>query len=78
MIVNFKAEDCGGILLELDVIRERKKVTRKQLAAAAEISGSYYTQVMAGDKQGLTLSAFLKMADYLGVITLLQVQDKIK
>jgi transcriptional regulator with XRE-family HTH domain len=55
------------LLNKLDRFRESKGVTKKELAKAADISAAYYSQLLSGDRSGLTVLQLAKMADYLGL-----------
>lgn len=55
------------IIKSLDAHRELLNIKKKDLAQAADLSGSYYTQILDGSKDGLTLKAFIKMAEKMGL-----------
>lgn len=50
------------LLKKIDAVRELKGVTKKELAQAADISGAYYSQLLNGDRSGMTVVQLEKMA----------------
>ncbi len=53
------------LIIALDEIRDNRKITKKDLCAAADISPDYYSKVLAG-KHAISLPVFMQIADYLG------------
>lgn len=51
----------------LEAERVRQGMTQKELAKAADYTQAYYSQVVAGLRLGITLEAFLSMANKLNL-----------